>query len=76
MIQTGVFLPADKAAEVQRLMRPLIKMDLGTHITIIMPVDRQAVWALINDFAVANGLPRLPEGQHYGLTADRELVSA
>lgn len=73
---TGVFLPDDKFAEVERLLKPTITMNLQTHITITEPGDKKGAWKLIDDFAVAKGLPRLPDGQHYGLTSDRELVSA
>lgn len=76
MTRTGVFLPDDKFAEVQRLLAPSIKMNFETNITITEPGDKEAAWKLVDDFAVENGLPSLPDGQHYGLTSDRELVSA
>ena len=76
MTRTGVFLPDGKFAEVQRLLGPTIEMDVKTNITTTRLGDKGAAWKLVDDFAVENGLPSLPDGQHYGLTSDRELVSA
>ncbi len=76
MMRTGVFLPADTFAEVKRLLEPKLKMNLETNITIMEPGDKEAAWKLVDDFAVENGLPSLPIGNHYGLTSDQELVSA
>jgi hypothetical protein len=76
MKKTGVFLSPEKYEEVKALLQPKISMDLKTNITITEPGDKVAAWKLIDDFAKANGLPELPDNGHYGLTSDRELVSA
>ena len=76
MTHTNVFLPDDQFAEVKRLLEPTIKMDFRTNITITEPSDKESAWQLIDDWAVCNGLPRLPDGEHYGLTSERELVVA
>ncbi len=76
MKRTSVFLPDDKFAEVKRLLEPRITMNLETNTTITEPPDKESAWKLIDDFAVANGLPRPAGEQHYGLTSDQELVSA
>lgn len=75
MKQTGVFLPNHLYHEMLRLLEPIITMNFKTNITITTPGDKKASWKLIDDFAVENGLPSLPDGQHYGVRSDRELVS-
>lgn len=50
-------------------------MNFETNITITEPGDKEAAWKLIDDFASENELPSLPDGQHYGVRSDRELVS-
>ena len=72
---TKVFLPDDKFAEAMRLMEPTIQMDFETNINITKPGNKEAAWKLIDEFALSSGLPGLPEGHHYGLLSDRELVS-
>lgn len=76
MKKTGVFLTQAKDDEVKQLLQPTISMNLETNITITEPGDKLAAWKVIDDFAREHGLPDLPEDQHYGLTIERELVSA
>lgn len=75
MKMTGVFLSDDKFRKIQELMSPKISMDLRKNITIIDPGDKEAAWKVVDDFAEESGLPVLPDGQYYGLTSNRELVS-
>ncbi len=75
MTRTGVFFPGDKYDEVKRLLEPTITMNFKTNITITNPGDKEAAWKLLDDFAVESGLPSLPDGQHYGVRSDRELIS-
>ena len=76
MKKTGVFLTEEKYNEVKLLLEPKISMNLETNITITEPGDKVAAWKVIDDFAIENGLPELPDNGHYGLTSERELVSA
>ena len=76
MKKTGVFLTEEKYNEVKSLLTPKITMDFDTNITITEPGNKEAAWKVIDKFAIKNGLPELPAGEHYGLTSERELVSA
>lgn len=75
MKETGVFVPQEKLEEVKKLLQPKISMDFDTNTNTTTYGDKEAAWKLLDEFAAAQGLPPLPDGQHYGVTAERELVA-
>ena len=72
---TAIYLSEAVYCKVLKLLEPTMSIDLKTHITITNPPDKEAAWMLIDEFAVANGLPSLPDGKHYGLSGERELIA-
>ena len=75
MTLMGIFLPDDTYREVKRLLEPTISVNFKTRITITQPGDKEAVRKRLDEYAASYGWPSLPDGQCYGLTSDRELVS-
>ncbi len=74
MMNHGVFLTEDEMQQVTRLLEPSIEIQ-PNGIVITRSGDKAAAWAKLNEIATTKGLPQLPDGQAYGLTAKRELVS-
>ena len=74
MTQTGIFLTDSKFAKMKQLLEPTIT--ITGSLTITNPGDKEAAWNLVDKFAVEHELPLLPNGQHYGVLSNGELVSA
>ena len=76
MTHYHIYLTPTEITVIKTLLERQMIINLQRGQTVLEPPNKAAAWGYLDALAHEKGLATLPEGQHYGLTDDGELISA